>query len=123
MFHTDPEDAESYGQDVVTGAPASAEEYRAKGPRGRAFLQAAAPEVWVELSPGDAAALGIVEGDLVRVRSPRGAIEGPARLTGIRAGHVFVPFHYGGARRERADDHLLGPGLQAADVQARRRRR
>ena len=31
----------------------------------------------------------------MRVRSPRGAIEAPARLTGVRPGVVFVPFHYG----------------------------
>ncbi|HWT21958.1 MAG TPA: molybdopterin-dependent oxidoreductase [Solirubrobacteraceae bacterium] len=58
-------------------------------------LQAAAPEVWVELAPGDAADLAVEEGDVVRVESPRGAIEGPARITGIRPGAVFVPFHYG----------------------------
>jgi anaerobic selenocysteine-containing dehydrogenase len=63
---------------------------------GRApALQAAAPDVWVELSANDAGALGVAEGDRVRVTSPRGAIEGPARINGIREGVVFVPFHYG----------------------------
>ena len=32
---------ETYGQDLGTGAPASEQEYRAKAPRGRAFLHAA----------------------------------------------------------------------------------
>jgi anaerobic selenocysteine-containing dehydrogenase len=66
-------------------------------------LNAAAPDVWVELAPDDAAALDVGEGDLVRVESPRGAIEGNARLSGIRPGVVFVPFHYGswGADGER----------------------
>ena len=100
VFNTDPEIAETYGQDLVTGAPATEEEYRAKEPHGRAFLHAAeyqpvargpergasaaahdrpdalplphahedrprrrsshaaAPDVWVELSAADAAALG-----------------------------------------------------------------
>jgi anaerobic selenocysteine-containing dehydrogenase len=152
VFNTDPDTAETYGQDLVTGAPATAEEYRAKQPRGRAFLhaadydpspeapgdeyplllttgrtlphfhtrtktgrapelQAAAPEVWVELSVEDAQTAGVADGDLVRVRSPRGVIEGPARVTGIRPGLVFVPFHYGywdaeGAEHRRAANEL-----------------
>jgi anaerobic selenocysteine-containing dehydrogenase len=62
-------------------------------------LNAAAPEVWVELSSDDAAGLGISEGDLVEVRSARGAVRGQARISGVRPGVVFVPFHYGGAER------------------------
>jgi anaerobic selenocysteine-containing dehydrogenase len=58
-------------------------------------LNDAAPDVWVELTPEDAVELAIGEGDVVRVESPRGAIEGRARLTGGRRGVVFVPFHYG----------------------------
>jgi ferredoxin-nitrate reductase len=37
----------------------------------------------------------------VRVESPRGALEAPARLAGIRPGTVFVPFHYGAWRNSR----------------------
>jgi ferredoxin-nitrate reductase len=58
-------------------------------------LQQAAPKPWVELAPPDAERLGIADGDLVAVESPRGRIEASARLTGIRPGIVFVPFHYG----------------------------
>ncbi|MER7208995.1 molybdopterin-dependent oxidoreductase [Streptosporangium sp. NPDC000239] len=58
-------------------------------------LNDAAPECWVEIAPGDAAALGVAEGDLVRVESPRGALEARARVCGTRPGVVFVPFHYG----------------------------
>jgi len=58
-------------------------------------LDAAAPGPWVEIHPDDAARLGIADGDPVRVASARGAIVVPARLCGIRAGSVFVPFHYG----------------------------
>jgi predicted molibdopterin-dependent oxidoreductase YjgC len=58
-------------------------------------LNAAAPDVWVELSEQDAADLGVAEGDAIRVESARGAVEGSARITGIRPGLVFVPFHYG----------------------------
>jgi anaerobic selenocysteine-containing dehydrogenase len=58
-------------------------------------LQNAAPEVWVEISPSDAESLGIGEGDVVRVESPRGDMEARARISGIREGGVFAPFHYG----------------------------
>ncbi|MEV4756882.1 nitrate reductase [Micromonospora sp. NPDC049559] len=58
-------------------------------------LNAAAPQVWVEVEPGDGRRLELAEGDLVRVESRRGAVRARVRLTGIRPGTVFVPFHYG----------------------------
>lgn len=74
-------------------------------------LQAAAPDVWVEIEPGDAAELDVSEGDLVRVESPRGSLEARARITGQRRGVVFVPFHFGswdaaGSERARAANEL-----------------
>ncbi|MEU7553708.1 nitrate reductase [Streptomyces sp. NPDC044571] len=58
-------------------------------------LNAAAPEVWVELSPAQAARQELAEGDLVDVTTPRGALRGRLRITAIRDGLIFVPFHYG----------------------------
>jgi ferredoxin-nitrate reductase len=58
-------------------------------------LQAAAPDAWVELSPADAESLGVGEGDVVRVESSRGRLEAKARISGIREGVIFAPFHYG----------------------------
>jgi ferredoxin-nitrate reductase len=72
-------------------------------------LVAAAPEMWVELSPADAARLDIKGGDLVRVESPRGRLEAKAHLTGIRDGVVFAPFHYG-YWDQAAGDGEGGPG-------------
>ena len=51
--------------------------------------------MWVELHPSDAEALGVGEGEVVRVESPRGQLEAKARISGIKEGVVFVPFHYG----------------------------
>lgn len=63
---------------------------------GRAVeLDDAAPDVWVEMSAVDCAELGISEGDLVEVRTARGSIDARVRISGIRSGVVFVPFHYG----------------------------
>ncbi|MBV9846612.1 MAG: nitrate reductase [Kutzneria sp.] len=58
-------------------------------------LNEAAREVWVEISSEDAQAHGIGEGDLVEVRSPRGRVRAWARITRIREGVLFLPFHYG----------------------------
>lgn len=75
-------------------------------------LAEAAPDMWVELSPEDAEGLGIAEGDLVTVSSPRGKICAPARLSGTSRGVVFAPFHYGywdqpdGDSRGRAANEL-----------------
>ena len=76
-------------------------------------LDSAAPDVWIELSPSDAHQLDVAEGDTVRLESERGCIEGPARLSGVRPGVVFVPFHYGdwdlqddGPDRRRAANEL-----------------
>ncbi len=135
-FHTEPDDCESYGHDLTTGAPVTETEFRARRPGGRAILktapydppyetpdaeyplrlttgrtvyhwhtrtktrrarqlQDAAPSMWVEISEPDARRLGIGEGDVVRVTSRRGSIEAPARVSGIREGVVFAPWHYG----------------------------
>ncbi|MFE6257437.1 molybdopterin oxidoreductase family protein [Agromyces sp. NPDC057865] len=58
-------------------------------------LQAAAPSVWLEMAEADAAELGLAEGDLIEVRSRRGRIVAPLRVTAITPGTVFAPFHYG----------------------------
>lgn len=135
-FFAAPDMAETYGQDLVTGAPVPANDYKAFNPHGRAMLRAvryipphelpseeyplqlttgrtlyhfhtrtktarapqlegAAPEVWVELSAQDAATFGVAEGDLLEVASPRGSVQARLRISGIRPGVAFLPFHYG----------------------------
>jgi anaerobic selenocysteine-containing dehydrogenase len=58
-------------------------------------LQAAAPDVWVEMAASDAADRGLGEGDLLEITTPRGRVEARLRVSGIRPGVVFLPFHYG----------------------------
>ncbi|MEU3010377.1 molybdopterin oxidoreductase family protein [Nocardia asteroides] len=60
-----------------------------------AQLDAAAPQVWVEMSEDDADRLTIGEGDLLEVQTRRGAVRARARISGIRPGVLFLPFHYG----------------------------
>jgi anaerobic selenocysteine-containing dehydrogenase len=135
-FFAHPDYCESYGRDLVTGAPMEPEEYRAANPDGKAMLKGAeyvpphepptdeypfvlttgrtlyhfhtrtktgrvpelrdaAPDVWVELSASDAERAGVAEDDLVEITTPRGTVRARARLTGIRDGVLFLPFHYG----------------------------
>ena len=102
----EPDD--EYPLRLVTGRTVYHFHTRTKTGRSRE-LQAAAPGPWVELAESDAASLGIADGDLVRVESPRGAIEAPARIerTRPREGTVFLPFHYG-----YWDEGAAGPDSQ-----------
>lgn len=58
-------------------------------------LDRAAPEVWVEASAADTAREGWAEGDVLRVTTPRGAVTARLRVSGVREGVLFLPFHYG----------------------------
>ena len=135
-FWATPDYCESYGRDLVTGAPVEQTEYKALNPDGRAIiraaeylppheepspdfpfhlitgrtlyhfhtrtktarapqLEAAAPEVGVEASAADADRNGWSEGDILRVTTPRGEVTARLRVSGIREGVLFLPFHYG----------------------------
>ncbi|GAA2801932.1 molybdopterin oxidoreductase family protein [Kribbella solani] len=60
-------------------------------------LVEAEPEVFAELHPRVAAQLGIADGRPVRLRTARGSMVLPARVTtDVRPDTVFVPFHFGG---------------------------
>jgi anaerobic selenocysteine-containing dehydrogenase len=90
--HEEP--SEEYPLLYTTGRTVYQFHTRTKTARSRS-LQQAAPDAWVEVSVEDAERLGVREGDLVRVESPRGAIEVRARVGHVMPGAVFAPFHYG----------------------------
>ncbi len=71
-------------------------------------LTQAARDVWVEISAPDAERMSIEEGDTVAVETPRGRVEARARLTDIKQGCIFVPFHYG--YWDAPDSDRGGPG-------------
>ncbi|RDV43615.1 nitrate reductase [Leifsonia sp. ku-ls] len=90
--HEPPDD--QYPLRLTTGR--SVYHFHTRTKTGRApELAEAAPEVWVELSATDAEARGLVEGDVVEVVSRRGRIVAPVRVSDIRPGSVFAPFHFG----------------------------
>jgi predicted molibdopterin-dependent oxidoreductase YjgC len=66
------------------------------------------PEGYVEISPEDAAELGLQKSARVRVISRRGAIETRAWITRrVPAGTVFIPFHFA----EAAANVLTNPAV------------
>ena len=60
------------------------------------ILNDLAPEAWVEINPQDAKELKVVNYDRVDISSSRGKIKDILVKVSqtVRAGHVFVPFHY-----------------------------
>ncbi|MGV9277341.1 molybdopterin oxidoreductase family protein [Streptomyces griseosporeus] len=82
-------------------------------------LNAAAPDVWAELSPEEAARQGLSDGDLIEVRTPRGAVRARLRTTAMRDGTVFLPFHYGywdTPAGHRPDDDGAGRAANEATI-------
>ncbi|MFN2397716.1 MAG: formate dehydrogenase subunit alpha [Gemmatimonadaceae bacterium] len=71
-------------------------------------LDAREPTPVVELSPSDAVALGLRDGDPIRLSSRRGSIEIAVRLSPrVAQRQVFVPMHY----REACVNLLTNPAL------------
>jgi anaerobic selenocysteine-containing dehydrogenase len=67
--------------------------------------------VWVECSAADAQRVGLTEGDLAEIRTARGIVQARVRITGVRDGVLFLPFHYGywdraGSEHRRAANEL-----------------
>ncbi len=148
VFHTRPDEVQSYGKDPNTGRYRTRREFELLGANGRAilyglvyyppaecptpeyplwlttgrvvwhwhtrtktarspYLHVVAPQGYVEIHPMDAEALSILPGEFLRVVSPRGSIEVPARIVDtIRPGVVFVPFHFGSWQENQAANDL-----------------
>jgi formate dehydrogenase alpha subunit len=61
-------------------------------------LESLVPESHVEISPEDAARLGINEGDEIYLSSRRGKVQTKVRRTDrVKPGEAFMPFHWGDA--------------------------
>ena len=74
------------------------------------FLNSQAPEPWVEIHPRAAERLGIRSDDVVRVRTPRGAMDLKALVVPtIRPDVLFIPYHYG---HRQAVNQLTNPAVE-----------
>lgn len=70
-------------------------------------LHMAAPQGYVEINVQDAEELSILPGETVRITSPRGWIEVPARVgDAVQKGLVFVPFHFGSWQQRQSANEL-----------------
>jgi len=76
-----------------------------------------AGEAYVELNADDGRQLGIENGDLIRIRSRRGAMEIKARLTSrVPAGTVFIPMHYREAAANVITNDALDPVVKIPEL-------
>ena len=65
---------------------------------------------FVEVNPADAKALGIGEGDRVKVSSRRGSVEVDAKVTEkVGQGVIFMPFHFAEAAANTLTNSALDP--------------
>lgn len=73
-------------------------------------LNERAPESYVEMSRGDAAALGVADGDLVTIASRRGSIQARVKILPMAVdGTVFIPFHFAQAAANKLTHAALDP--------------
>lgn len=74
------------------------------------YLNSQAPEPWVEIHPDAAARLGIVNDEIVRVRTPRASMELKALVVPtIRPDTLFIPYHYA---HKHAANQLTNPAVE-----------
>jgi len=73
-------------------------------------LESEVSEAYVEISPADAARIGLNGHRRVRVTSRRGEIEVAVRVTeGIKPGVVFIPFHFAEAAANKLTNSAIDP--------------
>ena len=69
-----------------------------------------APRNWVEIWHEDAMAMGIQEGEWVKVSSKRGSVFAEARIVDtLQPGLCWMPFHYANGANVLSDSHHLDP--------------
>ncbi len=80
-------------------------------------LDAREPTPIVEIHPADAKAIGVCEGELVRLTSRRNFMVSAARITErVARGQVFVPFHFREAAANLLTNPVLDPYAKMAEL-------
>ena len=95
QFHIYRQLVDQMAPRTVTVRTFDVDERQLARPLVDAALDALAPEPFVEVHPDDLAQLGFADGELVTVRSRRGAITLKAQCThNVQRGSIFIPFHF-----------------------------
>jgi len=110
---------------LLTGRGSSSQWHTQTRTSKSAILRTLYPDKpYVEISPADAAALGVAADEWVSVRSTRGQMEARAYITPtVAPGQVFLPMHYVGTNRltrPSFDPHSRQPSYKSAAVAVRR---
>jgi len=110
---------------LLTGRGSSSQWHTQTRTSKSAMLRALYPDKpYVEISPADAAGVGVATDDWVVVSSPRGEMEAQAFVTPtVAAGQVFVPMHYAKTNRltqASFDPYSRQPSYKYAAVAVRR---
>jgi len=80
-------------------------------------LNAYEPNAYAEVHPDDLAALGLSDGDSVRVTTRRGTIVTTARATvRVPPGSIFAPFHFVEAAANRLTNDALDPKAKIPEL-------
>lgn len=97
QFAALPEETDKDYPFVLITGRGSVVQFHTQTRTGKApFLVKAAPtEVYAQINPQDAEKLGLGEGDVLRVKSRRAAVEAKAQITEeVVPGQIFMPMHY-----------------------------
>jgi assimilatory nitrate reductase catalytic subunit len=110
---------------LLTGRGSSSQWHTQTRTSKSAILRTLYPEQpYVEISPADAADLGVLPDEWVRVCSARGEMEARAYVTPtVAPGQVFVPMHYASTNRltkPSFDPYSRQPSYKSAAVAVRR---
>ena len=100
------------GYPLLLNTGRTVEHWHTRTKTGRVpILEALAPDAWIDVHPADATSLGIRSGQYVRVSSSRGEVARiRVRVTGtVRAGEVFIPFHWDERCANRLTDDQFDP--------------
>jgi anaerobic selenocysteine-containing dehydrogenase len=117
--------SEEFPYILLTGRGSSSQWHTQTRTSKSAILRTLYPEKpYVEISPADAAALGVAADEWVLVASRRGEMEARAYVTPtVAPGQVFVPMHYAATNRltrPSFDPYSRQPSYKSAAVDVRR---